>query len=140
MLKNDKSSAWYHDLAFDLTLQTAIRHLLGGEIDCQHLPAVDAGCYPFMDQSFFRVESCSFPAIFVARESFWSCCVCRRDNGHASGGTKLYFRALEDHILDEATCTYRSIVIPSALTKCTHLEDKSGTLGLLVTTVGNYCQ
>lgn len=53
----------------------------------------------------------------------------------SSGGTKLYFRALEDHILDEATCTYRSIIIPSALTKCTHLEDKSGTLGLLVTTV-----
>ena len=52
-----------------------------------------------------------------------------------SGGTKLYFRAFEDHILDEATCTYRSIVIPSALTKCTHLEDKSSTLGLLVTTV-----
>ena len=54
-----------------------------------------------------------------------------------SGGTKLYFRAFEDHILDEATCTYRSIVIPSALTKCTHLEDESSTLGLLVTTVGH---
>ena len=61
--------------------------------------------------------------------------VCR-DAELPSGGTKLYFRAFEDHILDEATCTYRSIVIPSALTKCTHLEDKSSTLGLLVTTVG----
>jgi hypothetical protein len=48
----------------------------------------------------------------------------------------LLFRAFEDHILDEATCTqHRSIIIPSALTKCTHLEDKSSTLGLLVTTV-----
>jgi hypothetical protein len=88
-----------------------------------------------MDQSFFR-RSHVPPREVVARRVVSSRAYVSAQRWIASGGTKLYFRAFEDHILDEATCTYGSIIIPSALTKCTHLEDKSSTLGLLVTTVG----